>query len=424
MKQSLRNILRGELVRNSAKLLSANVAAQAIGLLVYPLLTRLFSQADFGLLSLFLSIGGVLVILSTADYQFAVPLPENDKQAKGVFQTGLAVLLAVTAFECLLLPFSQPIANALHAPDLARYLWLLPLYAAALGGWQLFNYWFTRHRQFGLVSAYQVALPLLAAGLKLLSGVMHVPAGLIYSTVVASLVALLLPLFAAKPEVKPRLLPFDRQNLLLSARRYANFPLYSLPRSLLNAVNGNLAIWMIVPVFGLSVNGCWAMAMTLAFTPIGIVMNSLYQVFFPRYAMHVQQKRAVLPRFRRWALLVLCAVVPCFVVLAFLLPWLVRLLLGEGWELTADMIRLFLPWFALLVVILPWEFLPDVFGQQKYNLYLEGLKFLLRVAALAVGIRQKDIMLLTLLYSAAGCLSALIQWGWYGHLLRRYECNR
>ncbi|MGN1239473.1 MAG: oligosaccharide flippase family protein, partial [Paludibacteraceae bacterium] len=75
MKEQIRKIARSELVRNSAKLLSANVIAQAIGLLVYPILTRLYSPEDFGLLNLFLSIGGVLVLLSTAEYQYAIVLP-------------------------------------------------------------------------------------------------------------------------------------------------------------------------------------------------------------------------------------------------------------------------------------------------------------------------------------------------------------
>lgn len=53
--------------KNSAQLLSANVVAQAIGLLVYPILTRLYSPDDFGLFNLFLSIGGILVLCSTAE---------------------------------------------------------------------------------------------------------------------------------------------------------------------------------------------------------------------------------------------------------------------------------------------------------------------------------------------------------------------
>ena len=69
-----------EFVRNSAKLLSAGVIAQAIGILIYPILTRIYAPEDFGLLNLFQSIAGVLIILSTAEYQYAILLPKEDAQ--------------------------------------------------------------------------------------------------------------------------------------------------------------------------------------------------------------------------------------------------------------------------------------------------------------------------------------------------------
>ena len=49
---NIKRILQSDLAKNSAKLLSANVIAQAIGLLVYPILTRLYLPADFGLFNL------------------------------------------------------------------------------------------------------------------------------------------------------------------------------------------------------------------------------------------------------------------------------------------------------------------------------------------------------------------------------------
>jgi O-antigen/teichoic acid export membrane protein len=64
---SLSSIIKSSGVRNFTKLLSANVVAQVIGLVVYPILTRIYAPEDFGLLNLFLSIGNVLIVLSIAD---------------------------------------------------------------------------------------------------------------------------------------------------------------------------------------------------------------------------------------------------------------------------------------------------------------------------------------------------------------------
>ena len=78
----VRSIIKSSGARNFAKLLSANVVAQVIGLVVYPILTRMYAPEDFGLLNLFMSIGGVLAILSTAEYYYAIVLPKEEKDAE------------------------------------------------------------------------------------------------------------------------------------------------------------------------------------------------------------------------------------------------------------------------------------------------------------------------------------------------------
>ena len=76
----LHNFISSANVRNVGKLLSANVVAQVIGLIVYPILTRMYAPEDFGLMNLFVSISGILVILSTAEYYNAIVLPKKDSE--------------------------------------------------------------------------------------------------------------------------------------------------------------------------------------------------------------------------------------------------------------------------------------------------------------------------------------------------------
>ena len=107
---SLSSIVKSSGVRNFSKLLSANVMAQVLGLVVYPILTRMYAPEDFGLLNLFLSIGGVLAILSTAEYYYAIVLPKEDKDAENVLGVGVLWLLATTVVVSLSVVFAQPIS--------------------------------------------------------------------------------------------------------------------------------------------------------------------------------------------------------------------------------------------------------------------------------------------------------------------------
>ena len=143
-------------IKNVGKLLSANVIAQALALLVYPILTRQFAAEDFALLSLFSSIAVVLSLIATAEYQYAIVLPEEDSKARALVHMSALIMLGMTVAVCLSLPFARPIAGLFKAPELARWWWLMPLCVFGLSAWNILNYWYIRRAAFTRISGYQI----------------------------------------------------------------------------------------------------------------------------------------------------------------------------------------------------------------------------------------------------------------------------
>ena len=180
------------MVRNAGKLLSANVIAQAIGILVYPVLTRMYAPEDFALLSLFTSIAGVLTLIATAEYQYAIVLPKAEEHARALTHICLLLLAAMTLLACLSLPFAQPIAALFKAPELARWWWMMPLSVFGLGLWNILNYWYIRRRAFTRISGYQITQSVFSASGKIgLGWLGWLQGGMIIATVFAPLLSLL-----------------------------------------------------------------------------------------------------------------------------------------------------------------------------------------------------------------------------------------
>ena len=420
--KQIQTLFRSAGVRNFAKLLSANVVAQAIGLFVYPVLTRLYAPDDFGLLNLFLSIGGVLVILATAEYQYAIVLPKDDNQARAVFHVGGLVLISVVLLTGLSVVFSRPIAIVFDTPSLARYYWLMPFYVAVSGLWVLLNYYYTRQRQFGRISRYQLSQSVLNAGAKMSFGFAGVlQSGLLLSTVLAPLLSLAMSIAAAWKQDLRQLLHIDKDECRAVAREYANFPKYSLPRALVNNLSGALPSLLLTPFFGLANLGFWGMALTLAFRPLNMISQSLYQVLFENTAQRVNQRLSIRPTILRFLCLTLLVAVPCFAVLYFVLPVLTRWLLGAEWEISGHYIRVMLPWLLMSVLVAPVCFLSDIFKKQKIGLYLEVLLIVLRLLGLGIGIWQHSFFYAIAGYSIAGAIVIGVQLLWYLSLVRNYE---
>ena len=88
--------MKSAIVKNTSKLLAANVIAQVVGFAVYPILTRLYSPDDFGALNIFLTIGGIATLFATAEYQNSIMLPKSEKSGVACFHIGFIITLIVT----------------------------------------------------------------------------------------------------------------------------------------------------------------------------------------------------------------------------------------------------------------------------------------------------------------------------------------
>lgn len=419
--RKLTSIFQSAMVRNTGKLLSANVIAQAIGILVYPILTRIYAPEDFALLSLFTSIAGVLVLIATAEYQYAIVLPASDNEARALTHVSMLLLTAMVALLCLSIPCAPYISALFKAPDLATYWWMLPLSVLGLGLWNILNYWYIRRKAFMHISGYQITQSLFSASGKIgfgLAGWLH--PGMIIATVFAPLLSLLINGTLAWSSHLSELLHPDRSAMRAAARTYANFPKFNLPRSLVNSLGMTLPIWLLTPHFGLAEVGQLSLAFMAAFVPLSILSKACYQVLYQRVAELVQQRQSI----RRLLVLfclgmggMLCA---GLAVVYIFMPELVQLIFGNDWLESAEIIRTLYPYIVLTPICGSLCFLPDIFAKQKTALVMETCYVAMVALSLWLGIRSGQFMTAISLFAWVRFAYLAIQLGWFARLCRTY----
>ena len=419
---SLSSIVKSSGVRNFTKLLSANVVAQIIGLVVYPILTRMYAPEDFGLLNLFLSIGGVLAILSTAEYYYAIVLPKEEKDAEQVLGVGVLWLVTTTVLVGLSVAFSKPISLLFKSPNLASYYWLMPLYVFAMGAWNLLNYWYIRHKDYTPISRYQVSQNVLSAGGKLgmgWGGVLQ--GGMIYSVVVAPLISLLSSWVVARKTLLPAWRRISWRGVREQGQVYRNFPCFVLPRSFVNMLAGQMPVLLLTPFFGGEAVGFLSLAILLGYTPIGTITRAIYQVMYQHTMEQVHEQKPIGQIFRKFILSASAIIIPVFVGLWFVLPQLTAWLLGAEWHVSGEYIRWMLPWLYVSLLSCSINYLFDVFMKQKWGLFFEVMLAVMRVAGLCIGVWAGNFMLAIMCYSFFTALALVAQIIWMLWQVRRYD---
>lgn len=418
----INNVSQNPVVRNAGKLLSANVLAQLLGLLFYPILTRLYAPSDFGLFNLFISIGSILSLFATAEYHYSVALPKEEEKAAACFHVGCVCLLLVSVLCVGASFFSSVIADWFNTPELGAVFHLLGFFVFFSGLWNLLNYWWIRQNQFTRISVYQLTL----SGGNVVSkytfahlGLMN--SGLILGAIVGQLLATISCLLGKSRALITPLLQPQLSVMRSMAKEYRNYPLYSLPRVLINNLGAHLPVLLLTPLFGTTELGLFGMAVTLAFRPINMVVSSLYQVFLQHSGERIHQNRPISSMLFKYMGRMTMFVLPVFVVLYIVLPNLTAWMLGDEWFTTGIYIRLMLPWLFFTLLLSPMGHLADVFMKQKWWLGFEILSFILRLAGLLLGMWKGSMVATIAYYCLAGTLSYLVQLPCYLYLIRHYE---
>ncbi len=422
MHLGIKNRMQSELLRNSARLLSANVIAQALGILVYPILTRLYSPEDFGLLNLFMSIGGVLVLLATLEWYNAIVLPQKEIEARAMVHLCFISIGVLTVILLITIPFSGYIAQLFKSPRLTQFYWLMPLYVLLMSLWNVLNYWYIRNKAYNRISGYQISQSLFSAGYKAGFGVLGwTSGGLIWGSVLSPLCSLILSLSLSAKMFLRQLLVWDWRACKETARKYSNFPKYATPRVLLNNIVGQLPVFVLTPLFGSRLIGFWGMALMLAFVPVSTVSRALYQVFYQNTTERVNAGESIAPFYRKFTVWSLGVIVPAFILLWFVLPALTAWLLGDEWSVTGEYIRWMLPWLACSILCGSTGYLVDIFFKQKTGLLFEILQAVSRIVGVGIGIAMNSFEIAICGYAVGSAVVNAAQYIWYLSLIQTYE---
>lgn len=417
----LYNIRNSELVRNSSLLISGNVLGMGASFLIMPLLSRLYSDADFGLFALMMSLTGILSLVATGKYEEAFVLTKRNDEATHLLSfLMLLQLLAGVGLFLLLLFFRAPILELVNMEALMPYWWLIPLIVVLLGVYNILSSLANKVKHYKSIASAGLLLNLLNAVAKVAAFFVLPHAGGLFAGQMSGQLLACLPFYKLSLFLRDMFSVKYRQ-LKAVALRYRDFPVYNMPQSVLNSFSMNLPYLVLGGFFGEAKLGLFFMGFNIIFRPITLISNSIYQVMYEKVNGMIREKTAISPIIYGFWKKTVFYMTPCFLLVFLLAPWLFKVVFGAEWEESGHYFRYILPWMLGMLVSMPTGFLPLLFNRQRTAMILSISYFACRIAALAVGIWLQDFNLCILSFSLVGLLFMVITLIWYRSLVKRYE---
>ncbi|MDR1683322.1 MAG: oligosaccharide flippase family protein [Candidatus Symbiothrix sp.] len=419
---SIKKLYVSEFAKFSAVLLSSNVLSQVIAIAVYPLLTRLFSPDVFGEYNWFLSLVGILTLITTGRYELAIVLAKTEKQAVALFQLSLLIagicfvlFFGITAF------WKSEIAALFHREQLVELLPFLPFYLLIAGIWQSLNNYFIRLKRFNNISSYNLFQSLFNSGLKCWFGFKgYLQHGLVMGHFWGQAIATLGSLIAGRKTLKP-LKQWDKTEIINMAKTYSDFPKYKLPYGLLDAFAENLPVLLLSAYYGMEQIGLFSLALVMGFTPVFVFNKSVYQILYQKSSELMRNGAKILPVFMKYWKICLRCLLPFFVLFLFMPDVFFTTLFGSKWTGVGFYLKCMLPWLFLVVLNAALYFIPDLFSRQKTAMNIEIAYTALRLIILFVGAYFQNFQWAVALYCAASAVILAIRMLWCYCLINKYE---
>jgi len=392
---------------DAIKLATGLGVAQAIRLLAAPIIARLYSPDDLGLLTLFLSIISIISVVACLRYEQAILLPKDNHQASNLFAVSLLSTVAISILIVPIVLFVGPYFTSLiNAPDLLPYLVLVPP-AVLFGGIYLaLNYWTSREKKFGRLSTNRVINSVVGTGTQVGAGA----AGLANA---GSLIgAFVLGSFVSTSVLGGQTLRDDwsllrknihRKDMLLSMIRYKKFPLFGIWSALLNSLSWQLPAFLLSAFFSTSVVGFYGMANRLLRIPMNFIGNSIAQVFFQRAAIAKNDGSLAIIVENTFRRLVNYSLIP-LLLLAFIGRDLFVIVFGEVWAEAGVYVQILSIWTFFWFISSPLSTLFSVLEKQELGLRINMVLFFLRLVSLLVGGWIGDARLTISLLALTGIL--------------------
>lgn len=388
-KKIIRSILpEGKLARAVTVIAGGAALGQAITVLVSPILTRLYLPADFGVFGVYASILGIVTVIASLRYEYAILLPEDDVSAANILAVCFVILLGTTSLSCFVIYIwgVQFVAWA-NVPELVPYLWLIPFGMLGTGIYQILNYWAVRKRDFSRISrtlltrgvaraSIQVGLGLMASG----------PTGLLLGQWAGDSAGCSYLGRAAWIEDRASLKAVSLQGMRKAAARYIRFPIYSSVASFTDALGLNVPQFLFAAFYGAEVAGWFALGQRVIAVPLNILIDSVSQVYFGEAARLPKDDSRSLRRFffKLTGKLVLTGVIPVATICA-LAPWFSAIVFGPSWENAGKYVQILGLMFAVRFAVIPLQHTLNVLERQDLLLLWDCIRLVIVVGALLAG---------------------------------------
>lgn len=374
--------------KGMATLALGNGLARIVGLGAIPVLTRLYSPEDFGILSIFTALLLIFTPLMTLRYELAVPLPRCDGTAMNLMALSALMIAITSALMSLTLWLAGPMLLTLSSMEaLIPYRWMLAVALFSAGLYEVLLIWAIRRRAYPAIARTQLQQSVVGSIAKVALGVLSAnPLGLLIGQVLGAGAGTtrLVRTFWNDLQTYRRYVRWSRLTLLF--QHYRSFPSYRMPSQLLQIFSSQAPLLLTAAMYDARVTGQLGLALMTLALPMNLLGHTTSKAYYAEIAALGRKRPDEIRRVTYSVIkrLLLLSLAPALVLLVVGEP-LFAFAFGREWALAGELASMLALYLFFQFMHAPASHLLTVFEGQRWQLMLNIQRTVLTVGCFIAG---------------------------------------
>lgn len=361
----LKNLRTNEYVVNVLTLMTGTSIAQIIALASSPILTRLYSPTDFGLLAIIMAFVSTFLPAVSGKYEVAMVLPKEEIDGHHLMGISIyfAFILSLLFLFSLLITHKEILA-LVDSQILGNFIFLAPLILLLSALLSIFTYYANRIKKYNFIAKSKITQALVASLVNIFLGIMGVGfIGLIIGNISALLIANIYIINLEKASFKNDILRLGKRKREL-LKNYNDYPLFNATTALLNGATFSLPVFFISHYFPDSIVGFYAVLMKVAGSPISLISSSVSQVNLKKVVDIVSRGNEIEKYlYKLTTNLLLLILLPTIVIIAWA-PEIFSFVFGSQWITAGEYAQILMFSISIRFIVSP---LSTTLGATKNN---------------------------------------------------------
>jgi O-antigen/teichoic acid export membrane protein len=398
--------------RGMLTLVLGSSVARLIGVVTIPLITRLYTPADFGVFSVFTALISSLSPISTLLYSMAITIIRRDGMAINALAL-CSLLTAVTSviIALVLFVFGPLILPLISMDKLIPYWWLVGIGLFGASCYDVLCMWATRRKTFRVITTTTLVQSITGVLAKIIMGLLHIqPLGLLVGEVVGRSNGTGQLIRQMRKDLAALLPSVSWKRIRHVAVVFKKLPMLRLPSQFLLIMSQQAPLFAVAAMFDAAAAGQVGLANAALALPVSLISGSMGRAYYAEISA-LGRKRGLeilaVTKSVLMQLLLLCSV-PTLVIF-FFGEQIFSLAFGPKWATAGLMATALVPAVATQFLSQPLSQVLSVFGREGIYLYVNTQRVILVLGAfLLCYLLDLGLFYTMLLYSIAISIHRLL----------------